>query len=247
MEIKRKGDKVLTILGFCAGNTPLVLELAKETLNFNVFDIVKNVEVNVPDSIYQRNEFDIQVYEAKQYKFDSPDLNVQFGVLDAHIKYILYHYFMKEHMIDKKRYTNIIHPSSYLAASSIHASGFMLDPMSVISTSSSMGFGVTIKRSSSVGHHVTIGDFVTINPGVTISGYVNIGEGTTIGAGATVIHNINIGKYSLVGAGSVVTKDIPDGVVAFGNPCKVVRTYERWQKAFDIVNKRTSETRSLNT
>lgn len=44
-----------------------------------------------------------------------------------------------------------------------------------------------------------------------------------IGSGAVISNNIKIGSGSLIGAGSVVTKDIPDGVIAFGNPCKVVR------------------------
>ena len=46
---------------------------------------------------------------------------------------------------------------------------------------------------------------------------------TFSGLGSTVRNNINIGEWSLVGAGSVVVKDIPDKVVAFGNPARVVR------------------------
>ena len=35
-----------------------------------------------------------------------------------------------------------------------------------------------------------------------------------------------IGKNSIIGAGSVVTKDIPDNVIAYGNPCKIIRKNE---------------------
>jgi acetyltransferase-like isoleucine patch superfamily enzyme len=42
---------------------------------------------------------------------------------------------------------------------------------------------------------------------------------------------VTIGKHTLIGAGSVVTKDIPDGVIAYGNPCKVIRKNERWISA----------------
>jgi acetyltransferase-like isoleucine patch superfamily enzyme len=49
-----------------------------------------------------------------------------------------------------------------------------------------------------------------------------VGEGTWIGAGAVVIPGIRIGKNCIIGAGSVVVKDIPDGVKAYGNPCKIV-------------------------
>jgi acetyltransferase-like isoleucine patch superfamily enzyme len=33
----------------------------------------------------------------------------------------------------------------------------------------------------------------------------------------------------MIGAGSIVTKDIPDGVIAYGNPCKVIRENQKWK------------------
>ena len=44
-----------------------------------------------------------------------------------------------------------------------------------------------------------------------------------IGANVTIIGGVTIGKGSVIGAGSVVTRDIPSGVIAYGNPCKVRR------------------------
>lgn len=44
-----------------------------------------------------------------------------------------------------------------------------------------------------------------------------------IGANATIVGGVTIGKGSIIGAGSVVTRDIPSGVIAYGNPCKVHR------------------------
>lgn len=52
---------------------------------------------------------------------------------------------------------------------------------------------------------------------------INIGENVWIGANATVLSGVTIGKNSVIGAGSVVTKDIPENVVAVGNPCRVLR------------------------
>ena len=45
----------------------------------------------------------------------------------------------------------------------------------------------------------------------------------TIGEDSVVPHGVTIGKNSVIGAGSVVTKDIPENVVAVGNPCRVMR------------------------
>lgn len=52
---------------------------------------------------------------------------------------------------------------------------------------------------------------------------VHIKEGVWIGSCVTVLPGVTIGKNSVIGAGSIVTKDIPDNVVAMGNPCRVRR------------------------
>lgn len=88
---------------------------------------------------------------------------------------------------------------------------------------------------------VTIGDDVQIASGVQIltptppldpdirrSGLesahpVTIESGAWLGAGAIILPGVRIGQNSVVGAGSVVTRDLPSGVLAFGNPCRVVR------------------------
>lgn len=89
--------------------------------------------------------------------------------------------------------------------------------------------------------HIYIGDYTMIGPNVTVAtaGHpilpqlreetyqfnlpVHIGKNVWIGAGALILPGVKIGDSSVIGAGSVVTKDIPDHVVAVGNPCRVLR------------------------
>lgn len=52
---------------------------------------------------------------------------------------------------------------------------------------------------------------------------IEIGDGCWLASGVTVCGGVKIGKNCVIGAGSVVTKDIPDGVFAAGNPCRVIR------------------------
>lgn len=52
---------------------------------------------------------------------------------------------------------------------------------------------------------------------------ITIGNDVWIGANTIVLGGVKIGNGAVIGAGSVVVKDIPDNVVAFGNPCKVIR------------------------
>jgi maltose O-acetyltransferase len=52
---------------------------------------------------------------------------------------------------------------------------------------------------------------------------VEIGSDVWVGGGAIILPGVRIGSRSVIGAGSVVTRDIPDGVFAAGNPCRVIR------------------------
>ncbi|WP_349361878.1 DapH/DapD/GlmU-related protein [Paenibacillus sp. RC343] len=52
---------------------------------------------------------------------------------------------------------------------------------------------------------------------------ITIGNSVWIGANTVITPGVNIGNNVVIGAGSIVTKDIPDNVVAVGNPCKVLR------------------------
>ncbi len=61
------------------------------------------------------------------------------------------------------------------------------------------------------------------NEGLEYAYPIHVGNNVWIGANVSVLPGVTIGDNSIIGAGSVVTKDIPSGVVAVGNPCKVVR------------------------
>ncbi len=70
---------------------------------------------------------------------------------------------------------------------------------------------------------------------------ITIGDGAWIGAGAIVLPGVTIGKYAVVGAGSVVTKDIPDYMVAVGNPCKPLRRIDEHDKEYYWKDRRFDE------
>jgi maltose O-acetyltransferase len=52
---------------------------------------------------------------------------------------------------------------------------------------------------------------------------IKIGSDVWVGGGAVICPGVKIGSKAVIGAGSVVTRDIPDGVFAAGNPCRVIR------------------------
>lgn len=72
------------------------------------------------------------------------------------------------------------------------------------------------------------------NKGILISKPIHIEDDVWIGANVTVCGGVTIGKGSVIGAGSVVVKDIPAGVVAVGNPCRVMRKITEQDKVVPV-------------
>ena len=74
------------------------------------------------------------------------------------------------------------------------------------------------------GAKVTFGDNVFVaNMGLEYAFPIIVGNNVWIGANVTVLPGVSIGDDAVIGAGSVVTKNIPSGVLAAGNPCRVIR------------------------
>ena len=98
--------------------------------------------------------------------------------------------------------------------------------------------------------HIYIGDCTMLGPNVVLAtaGHpidpqlrekalqynlpVRIGRNCWLGAGVIVMPGVTIGDNSVIGAGSVVTKDIPENVVAVGNPCRVLRPIGEHDREF---------------
>lgn len=66
-------------------------------------------------------------------------------------------------------------------------------------------------------------DVTTRNKGLEYAKPITVGNNVWIGGNVVVLAGVRIGNNTVIGAGSVVTKDIPDNVVAVGNPCKVLK------------------------
>lgn len=104
--------------------------------------------------------------------------------------------------------------------------------------------------------HIYVGDCTMFGPNVTVAtaghpilpelreqayqynASVRIGRNCWIGAGAVIVPGITIGDNVVIGAGSVVTKNIPDNVVAVGNPCRVLREISEHDREYYFKDKK---------
>lgn len=104
--------------------------------------------------------------------------------------------------------------------------------------------------------YIYVGDYTMFGPNVTVAtaGHpilpalrekelqynapVRIGRNCWIGAGAVIVPGVTVGDDVVIGAGSIVTRDIPDRVVAVGNPCRVLREVNEHDEKYYFKDKR---------
>jgi acetyltransferase EpsM len=120
-----------------------------------------------------------------------------------------------------------IHPGTIIARGVPIGAGTVIHAGAVVNTEAKLGENVVVATSASVEHECTIEDGAWINCGVHLGGKVTVGQATTLEVGTITAGGVRIGADSVVGAGSVVLHDIPDGVLAYGAPVKVIREIVR--------------------
>ncbi|MCL2424823.1 MAG: acetyltransferase [Oscillospiraceae bacterium] len=104
--------------------------------------------------------------------------------------------------------------------------GVFIGKGAIINAGAIVGRCSIINSGVIIDHDTSIGCFTHVASGVSISGGVFIGNYSLIGVGSSVIQSVEVGENTIVGAGSVVVGNIESNVVAYGNPCKVIKTRE---------------------
>lgn len=84
-------------------------------------------------------------------------------------------------------------------------------------------YGVIIENNVQIGSHCSIYSLSTIDEK---TGKVHLKQNSKVGTHSTILPGVTIGKNTIIGAHSLVICDIPDNVVAFGIPAKVIRSID---------------------
>lgn len=208
--------KTLNILGFSEATLTMVFDILETNNFFPEIKIINNIGYT-PVKEYVNNKFNIEILDSLDLKKD--DLLV-LGAAQKSTKIKLLENFKD---LTYERFYSVISNSSEISSTTKIGNGCIINSMTCIAGHTVLGDFVFVNRSVSIGHHTKIGNFTTINPGSNIAGNVEIGSNCQIGIGCNIFDSVKIGDNSIIGAGSLVTKNIPDNVVAYGNPCKIIK------------------------
>jgi sugar O-acyltransferase (sialic acid O-acetyltransferase NeuD family) len=141
---------------------------------------------------------------------------------DNYSRFIVYKDLMSQN-IDFE-FINAIHKSAIIAKSAKLGVGLLIMAGVIINSDSIIGDFAFLSTGAQLEHDGKMKKFSHLSAGSITGGKVTIGEFSTITLGVTILDRINIGDNVVIGSGSLVLKDIPSNVLAYGNPCKVIRT-----------------------
>ena len=123
-------------------------------------------------------------------------------------------------------FVSLVHSSAQHLRGVQIGQGSVVMPGALLNSAVSIGAHCILNTGCVVDHDSVIEDFASIAPGAVLGGGVKVGRGTAVALGAKVIHGITIGAGSVIGAGALVLHDVAAGVLAYGSPCRTVRSRE---------------------
>jgi sugar O-acyltransferase (sialic acid O-acetyltransferase NeuD family) len=159
------------------------------------------------------------------------EYNVEAGIIsigDNWSRYYVYNQIVES--IPNFPFVNAIHPSVIigndvkLGKGIVAMAGCIFNPKSTIEDFTFFATGAQVE------HDCYIDKFSSISAGSVTGGYVKIGKFSAITLGTTIIDRVEIGENTVVGSGSLVVKSLPDDVLAYGNPAKIIRSRTKGEK-----------------
>ncbi len=127
-------------------------------------------------------------------------------------------------------FVNAIHPSVVIGNTTEMGVGIVAMAGCIFNPKAKIGNFTFFATGAQVEHDNVIHDFASISAGSITGGYVTLGKFSAITLGVTILDRIEIGKNTVVGAGSLVIKSLPDNVLAYGNPAKIIRSRNLGEK-----------------
>lgn len=120
-------------------------------------------------------------------------------------------------------FVTVIDPTASIGGQVSIGEGTVIQAEAVVNRGATIGVHGLLCVRASLDHHAVLGDYSSLAPNVATGGRVRVGSLTAICIGSTINHGLTVGDHTVVGAGSTVVRNVRDGVVAMGTPCRTVR------------------------
>jgi sugar O-acyltransferase (sialic acid O-acetyltransferase NeuD family) len=124
------------------------------------------------------------------------------------------------------RLQSLIHPTASVGTETQIGDGTIVQFGSFVACNVITGINVLLLQNSSIGHDSIIDNDTVVSPHAAISGNCTIGERVYVGGSVPVKEKTSIGADSIIGMGSVVLRNIPENVIALGNPARAMKNNE---------------------
>jgi sugar O-acyltransferase (sialic acid O-acetyltransferase NeuD family) len=157
--------------------------------------------------------------------------NIEGGVISVGDNWARY-YISKQikELIPNFNFINAIHPSVIIGNNVKIGCGVVAMAGCIFNPKTTIGDFTFFATGAQIEHDCVISDFASISAGSVTGGYVKIGKYSALTLGVTVLDRIEIGENTVVGAGSLVLKSLPDNVLVYGNPAKIIRNRNLGEK-----------------
>ncbi len=129
-------------------------------------------------------------------------------------------------LIPDFKFVNAIHPSVSIGRNVKLGVGIVMMAGVIVNTESVVEDFCILNTGAQLEHNCFMGEFSHLSAGSITGGKVRIGRFSAITLGVIILDRVTIGENTVVGSGAVVLKDLPDNVLAYGNPAKVIRKRE---------------------
>lgn len=121
------------------------------------------------------------------------------------------------------RFPPVVDPLASVAADVQLGPGCYVGAAAVVEPGSRIGAQAIVNTGAIVCHDSEVGDGAHVCPRACLGGHARVGRAAWIGIGSVLRDRARVGARALVGAGSLVLTEVPDGMVAWGQPARVIR------------------------
>lgn len=202
---------------YCAGGFGLeTMDLAKR-----INEVTQQWEaISFIDDVLLEKE----VYGASIYKFEdvinsSGEYEVAIANGEPFVRKTIYDRLNN----NRVKMATLLDSSAIVSKSATIGDGVTIPAFCFVSSLAKIENNVTLNAGTMIGHEAVISENCVISSAVNVAGNCFIGKNTYIGMGCQIKQGTRIGEGAIIGMGSVVHNDIPDGVIALGNPARPMK------------------------